>query len=70
MAYGIAPIEGMWLLLEHHVKGYINMASVRGQFRLILGTNWRFVQFLDAGLLVPYRGNNTQSTPPAGKLFY
>jgi hypothetical protein len=37
-----------------------------GQFRLILGTNWRFLQFLDAGLLVPYKGNNTQSTPPAG----
>ncbi len=39
---------------------------------LVLGTNLEVctIAGLDAGLLVPYRGNNTQSTPPPGKLFY
>jgi hypothetical protein len=33
---------------------------------LVLGTNGRFVQFLDAGLLVPYKGNNTYTINTTG----
>jgi hypothetical protein len=74
MAYGRAPSKGIWLMVGHKsVEIWLmvghkckDIAYVRAQFWLILGTNWRFQQFLDAGLLVPYKGNNTESTPPVG----
>ncbi len=56
MAYVKAQSEVIWFMLGHKTEGY----------GLYWEPTWKFVQLLDAGLLFPYKGNNTQSTPPAG----